>query len=231
MKTLLLCCFLLFFNIIPAVLNQCMKDQQLSLLHLKKSLIFDEHPFDSYPTKVLSWNSSTDCCSWLGVTCSTDGRAVGLDLSRESISGGIDNSSSLFNLQHLQSLSLADNRFGYDSSIPSAIGKLTNLRYLNLSNNEYSGKIPIEISLLTRLVVLDISYVQAITSPKFSMLFQNLTELTEVYLDAADLSAQGTQWCQAISSSLPNLEVLSLSNCGLSGPIDQSLSLNFNLYP
>ncbi|BFG35460.1 hypothetical protein CerSpe_217340 [Prunus speciosa] len=237
MKTFLLYFFLLFLNIttiticgktIPSVRSRCIKDQQLSLLHLKKSLIFNS--YDSYPTKVISWNSSTDCCSWLGVACSTDGRVVRLDLSGESISGGIDNSSTLFNLQHLQSLNLANNKFGYGSHIPSAIGKLTNLRYLNLSYNGYSEQvIPIEISSLARLVILDISnmfdndFDPKLESPNLSMLLLNLTELTELYLDGVSIPAHGTHWSIAISSSLPNLNVLSLSSCNLSGPIDQSL--------
>ncbi|KAI5325947.1 hypothetical protein L3X38_035021 [Prunus dulcis] len=76
MKTFLQYFFLLFLNIttmticgktIPPVHSRCIKDQQLSLLHLKKSLIFNEDSYYSYPTKVISWNSSTDCCSWPGM--------------------------------------------------------------------------------------------------------------------------------------------------------------------
>ncbi|CAN6586925.1 unnamed protein product [Malus baccata var. baccata] len=239
MRTLQSFVLLFFFtichNITTGVYSQCLKDQQLSLLHLKKNLTFDDDGDDSIgyspvSSKFVSWDSSTECCSWVGVTCSTNGRVVSLDISSQHISGGIDSSSSLFDLQHLQSLNLADNSFVEGSRIPSAIGKLTNLRYLNLSNNDYVGKIPIEISQLTRLEVLDISQSyynglrEPLESPKFSMLFQKLTELTELYLDGVDVSAEGTHWCQAISSSLPNLRVLSLSDTNLSGPIDQSLA-------
>ncbi|CAN6576104.1 unnamed protein product [Malus baccata var. baccata] len=225
--------FLLFFiitntfcvNIAAAVHGRCFEDQQL--LHLKKSLTFapesSEHPAS---TKFISWNSSTDCCSWAGVTCNANGSVVGLDISSKNISGGIDNSSTLFHLQHLQSLNLADNSFVNGSRIPSSIGKLTNLMYLNLSD---SGKIPIEISRLTRLVVLDISLCKhqcatKLESPNLSMLFQNLTEITELYLDGINISAQGSQWCQAISSSLPNLRALSMCGSQLSGPFCQSLA-------
>nr|XP_028957534.1 receptor-like protein 54 [Malus domestica] len=208
-------------------LRQCLKDQQLSLLHLKKNLTFrDSIGYSPVSSKFVSWDSSTDCCSWLGVTCSSNGRVVGLDISGQYIEGGIDSSSSLFDLQHLQSLNLAANFFVEGSRIPSAIGKLTNLRYLNLSNDYV--KIPVEMSHLTRLEVLDISQSYILSSeleiPKFSILFQNLTELTELYLDGIDVSAEGTHWCQAISSSLPNLRVLSLYRTNLSGPIDQSLA-------
>ncbi|TQD74497.1 hypothetical protein C1H46_039968 [Malus baccata] len=239
MKTLQSFVLLFFFtichNVTTGVYSQCLKDQQLSLLYLKKNLTFDEGGDHSigYPpvsSKFVSWDSSTDCCSWVGVTCSSNGRVVGLDISSQNISGGIDSSSSLFDLQHLQSLNLADNSFVEGSRIPSAIGKLTNLRYLNLSSNDYFGKIPFEISRLIRLEVLDISQsysnagLMPLESPKFSMLFQNLTELTELHFDGVDVSAEGAHWCQAISSSLPNLRVLSLYGTNLSGPIDQSLA-------
>ncbi|KAF5953587.1 hypothetical protein HYC85_006443 [Camellia sinensis] len=44
-----------------------------------------------------------------------------------------------------------------------------------------------------------------------------------LYLDGIIISTQGSEWCQAISFSLPNLRVLSISNCYLSSPIDSSL--------
>ncbi|KAM5559134.1 hypothetical protein ABKV19_020662 [Rosa sericea] len=227
MPTLFLHFFLFWFtttvtNLIPAVHSNCIEAQKQSLLHFKKSLEFDS----SESSKLITWNSSTDCCSWLGVTCSTNGRVVGLDIRNESISCNIDNSSSLFQLQHLQSLNLAENDFN-DSSIPSAIGKLANLRYLNLSGAEFSGQIPIEVAGLTRLKVLDLSSEHVglkLENPNLGTLIQNLTELTELYLEQIDLSAEGSHWSQTISSSLPKLRVLTLSDCDLSGPIHESLA-------
>ncbi|KAL6142642.1 hypothetical protein ACLB2K_060919 [Fragaria x ananassa] len=220
-----LCVSIIIIN--PVVHSKCIPDQQQSLLHFKSDLLFNA----SLSSKLITWNSSTDCCSWVGVTCSTNDSVLGLDISSESISGGIDNSSSIFHLQNLQSLNLADNYLGNGSSIPSAFGKLKNLRYLNLSENYYySGKIPIEISRLTRLVVLDISRSYSIAEggpleiPTLHMLVENLTELRELYLDFVQISAGGREWCQAISSSLPNLRVLSLSHCNLSGPFHDSLA-------
>ncbi|KAG7965133.1 hypothetical protein I3843_09G208800, partial [Carya illinoinensis] len=113
------------------------------------------------------------------VHCS-EGRVIGLDLSSEAISDGLDDSSSLFGLQYLQNLSLANNVF------------------------EYLQKIKLE-------------------NPNLKMLVQNLSELIEIHLDGIDISAPGNEWCEALSSSLPNLRVLSLSNCHLSGPLDPSL--------
>ncbi|KAK8561634.1 hypothetical protein V6N12_048698 [Hibiscus sabdariffa] len=83
-----------------SVSGQCQSDQQQLLLGFKNSLNF------SLYEKLVKWNQGTDCCSWDGITCDTSGRVIGLDLSYQSISGEINNSNSLFRLQHLQTLSL-----------------------------------------------------------------------------------------------------------------------------
>ncbi|KAM4078979.1 hypothetical protein ACB094_09G081500 [Castanea mollissima] len=128
---------------------------------------------------------------------------------------------------YLQNLRLASNNFNH-SRIPPEFGNLTNLSYLNLSNAGFSGPIPTQISRLTRLVTLDLSTLLSISSlslesPDFATLVQNLSHLTELYLDGVNLSAPGNEWCQALSSSLPNLSVLSMSYCFLSGPLHSSL--------
>ncbi|XP_058214307.1 receptor-like protein 33 [Rhododendron vialii] len=82
-----------------------------------------------------------------------------------------------------------------------------------------------EFSRLMRLVKLDLSgnWYLRIEKTNLFTLFRNLGGLTELYLDGVNISANGYEWGQAISSSLPNLRVLSLSDCLLSGPIDSSL--------
>ena len=180
-------------------------------------------------SKLVSWNPSGDCCSWGGVTWDSSGHVVGLDLSSELISGGFNSSSSLFSLQYLQRLNLANNSFNA-SQIPSGFGKLGNLIYLNLSSAGFSGQIPIEISRLTRLVTIDFSILYflglptlKLENPNLRKLLQNLRELRELHLIGVNISAEGKEWCQALSSSVPNLQVLSMPNCYLSGPLDSSL--------
>ncbi|RVW23464.1 LRR receptor-like serine/threonine-protein kinase GSO1 [Vitis vinifera] len=173
----------------------CLEDEVLLLLQLKSSLIFNT----AASNKLVSWIQSADYCSWGGVTWDATGRVVSLDLSSEFIS--------------------------------AEFHKLGNLTYLNLSNAGFSGQIPIEISYLTRLVTIDLSSLYFITgipklkleNPNLRMLVQNLKKLRELHLDGVIISAQGKEWCWALSSSVPNLQVLSLYSCHLSGPIHYSL--------
>lgn len=208
------------------VSGQCHSSQQSLLLQMKNNLVFDS----ASAVRLMQWTESTDCCTWSGVNCNVAGLVIALDLSFESITGEIENVTGLFDLQYLESLNLAFNRFNA-AQIPSKIANLTNLTYLNLSYAGFAGQIPIEITYMARLVTLDLSSFSFLGSsllklenPNLRVLVQNLTELRELYLDGVNISASGKEWCQALSSSLPNLSVLSLSNCFLSGPIDFSLT-------
>ncbi|KAL2250379.1 UNVERIFIED_CONTAM: Receptor-like protein 7 [Sesamum indicum] len=206
------------------VSGQCLQDQKQLLLQLKNNLTYDS----SLSTKLVQWNESIDdCCGWPGVKCDTRGRVSSLDLSGESITDGInDAGSSLFRLVFLENLSLAQNSIGA-IDLPFGFGELTELRYLNLSNSGFSGQIPLDFSNLTRLVVLDFTNTiyssLTLDNPNLERLIHNFTRLRELYLDGVNISAKGSEWCNAISSSLPNLRVLSLSNAYLTGPIDSSL--------
>ncbi|KAL0370878.1 UNVERIFIED_CONTAM: Receptor-like protein 54 [Sesamum angustifolium] len=106
---------------------------------------------------------------------------------------------------------------------------LKHLTHLDLSNAGFGGQVPIEVSLMRRLVSLDLSYffsnyVLKIENSNLKMLLHNLTGLRELYLDGVNIPASGSEWCQAISSSLPQLRILSLCDCSLSGPLHPSLS-------
>ncbi|PON51101.1 Leucine-rich repeat domain containing protein, partial [Parasponia andersonii] len=219
-----ICLSLLSVDIASAS-GQCLGHQHSLLLQLKEDL---ECNYLSESTKLIQWNQTTyDCCTWDGVTC-REGYVIGLNLSFEGISN-IYNESSLLSFQHLEHLDFSHNDFG--SPIPSWISQLSKLTYLNLSNAGFPGQIPIEISSLKSLVTLDLSSsfraefsdLLKLEDPNLSMLVQNLSELEELYLDGVNVSARGNEWCKALSTSVPKLRVLSLTNCSLSGPIDQVL--------
>ncbi|KAJ6865335.1 hypothetical protein NC651_035803 [Populus alba x Populus x berolinensis] len=209
------------------VSGRCQSDQQSLLLQLKNTLVFNQ----SMSTNLVMWNPSSDCCEWRGISCDIGGldRVIGLDLSNESITGGLDDSSALFRLQFLQSLDLSFNIFS--TTLPVGFANLKDLISLNLSSAGFTGQIPNDFSKLTKLVSLDLSSIfffggppLKLEKPNFATLIQNLTHLTELLLDGVNISAHGNDWCKALSSSLPNLKVLSMSNCYLSGPLDASLA-------
>ncbi|GAU40708.1 hypothetical protein TSUD_263580 [Trifolium subterraneum] len=224
---IIFCLFFIPFSLISSSSNNfvandyCLGHQRSLLLHLKSNLIFNPEK----SSKLVHWNQSDDdCCQWHGVTCK-DGHVTALDLSQEFISGGF-NESIIFSMQYLQSLNLAFNEFG--SMIPQELHKLQNLRYLNLSNAGFEGQVPMEISHLKRLVTLDLSSFNShhnlkLENPNIAMLVQNLTDITELYLDGVAISSSGEEWGFALSS-LKGLRILSMSSCNLSGPIDSSLA-------
>ncbi|KAJ6968949.1 hypothetical protein NC653_036810 [Populus alba x Populus x berolinensis] len=158
------------------------------------------------------------------------GQLAGLhvfNLSHNALTGQIP--SSLGNLSQLESLDLSYNQLS--GQIPQQLASMTFLSVLNLSYNRLVGQIPNDFSKLTKLVSLDLSALSfpggpalKLEKPNFATLIQNLTHLTELLLDGVNISAHGNDWCKALSSSLPKLKVLSMSNCYLSGPFDASLA-------
>lgn len=205
--------------------GQCLGDQRSLLLQFKKELNFKNS------TKLISWDKNQNCCSWGGVECDSSGHVISLDLNGETIFDGIQNSSSsLFRLEYLERLNLAYNNFSFTQIPTNGFGNLNNLTYLNLSNSGFIGQIPADMRRLTSLVTLDLSTrfpgVQPLKleNPNLETFLENLRELRTLYLDGVNISANGNEWCTALSS-LSNLSVLSLGSCRLSGPIDSSLAM------
>ncbi|XP_023768122.1 receptor-like protein 7 [Lactuca sativa] len=194
-------------------------DEECSALFQFKQTIIHQHDAAcaAHGSQVLhSWNTSFDCCSWDGVACSNDhdqyyGHVIGLDLSESSLCGYINSSSTLFNLVHLQRLNLAMNYFG-ESQIPSEIGRLKQIRSLDLSYSGFSGQIPNGISQLMRLSSLDLSGNSLkLYSPSLKKLVQNLTGLAELHLSGVEISSSVPHFLANFSS----LRSIKLRSCSL----------------
>ncbi|XP_062171110.1 receptor-like protein 43, partial [Alnus glutinosa] len=180
---------------------------------MKNNLTFDP----AMSNKLVKWNQSADCCSWEGVTCH-EGHVIGLDLTSESISGGLDDSSSLFSLQYLQSLDLAYNDFN-SSQIPSKFDKLTNLSDLNLANAGFAGQITsTQWEELLNLETLDLSY-NSLNGDIPVSLF-HLPSLQVLQLSNNLFSGQLKEFSNISSYKLLQLD---LSNNELEGPIPISI--------
>ncbi|GKE80487.1 leucine-rich repeat-containing protein [Tanacetum coccineum] len=209
-------------------IHKCHKKQSEALLLFKHNLssISDTYHYictDSYPT-MMSWNTSTDCCIWNGVTCDRfTGDVIGLDLSCGLLNGSIHPNSSLFNLPHLQTLNLAFNYFT-DSQIPSEIARFSNsLTHLNLSECGFSGQVPTDITLLHKLVSLDLSFNYLKLEPHvFINMLRNFTNLEELSLALVNISSV-LPTSLNISSSL---KLLNLELTGLQGTLPHYI---FNL--
>ena len=146
------------------------------------------------------------------------GHVIAVDLSCSRLVGPIHPNSTLFSLRHLQRLNLAYNNFN-GSAISSKFGGFANLTHLNLDGHSipspsFAGNVPSEISHLSKLVSLDLSYNYDMRIETLSLkrLVQNLTHITELVLDDVDMSSVSPNSFMNLSSSLTSL---SLFDCGL----------------
>ncbi|XP_024964146.1 receptor-like protein 6 [Cynara cardunculus var. scolymus] len=186
----------------------------------------------------MNWKKSIDCCMWNGVTCSQyTGDVIALDLPCAMLRGTIHPNSTLFSHPHLQSLNLAFNDLT-DSQLPHKIGMLSNsLTHLNISDCGFTSQIPSEISLLPKLVSLDLSWnLDLKLEPHvFYNLLHNSTSLEELLLDEVNISSTLPTYLNISSSSMKSLH---LSDTRLQGklpdnifnlPYLEELDLGFNI--
>ncbi|OMO82426.1 hypothetical protein COLO4_23002 [Corchorus olitorius] len=98
-------------------------------------------------------------------------------------------------------------------------GFASTLVYLNLSSSFFGGRVPLEVSRLSKLVSLDLSseYYQPPVLDKvtFGRLVGSLTKLRHLTLDGIDMSSINTS--HALMNLSSSLRSLSLSDCDLRG--------------
>ncbi|XP_015873174.3 receptor-like protein 9DC3 [Ziziphus jujuba] len=191
----------------------CPPDQSLALLRFKNTFSTNHSASSycddvSYP-KTDYWNESVDCCLWDGVACDGDtGNVIELDLSCSWLQGVIHSNSSLFNLFHLRRLNLAYNDF-VQSQVSPDFGRFSSLTHLNLSFSMLSGKLPFDLSHLSRLVSLDLTANEGLEfdTSVFKGLVKNLTQLTQLCLNSVNMSSVPPNLLMNISSSLTTLKL------------------------
>ncbi|XP_052138860.1 receptor-like protein 11 [Oryza glaberrima] len=185
---------------------RCHPDQASALLRLKHS--FNATAGD-YSTAFQSWVAGTDCCRWDGVGCGgADGRVTSLDLGGHQLqAGSVD--PALFRLTSLKHLNLSGNDFSM-SQLPVITGfeQLTELVHLDLSDTNITGEVPGSIGRLTNLVYLDLS-------TSFYIVEYNDDEQLTFNSDSVwQLSAPNME---TLIENLSNLEELHMGMVDLSG--------------
>ncbi|PHT73836.1 hypothetical protein T459_21113 [Capsicum annuum] len=223
------------------------KDQAHALLQFRQMFTIKASDYCGPPNpRTLSWNKSTDCCSWDRVQCDeTTGQVIELDLTCSGLQGKFHSNSSLFQLSSLKRLDLSHNDFS-GSIISPKFGELSSLTHLYLSRSSFTGIIPAEISHLSKLYVLriwtDDPYGLRLGPYNFELLIKKLAQLRELDLYTVSISSpiplnfsfyltklqlSGAQLRGILPERvfhLSNLEYLYLSSNSLTGPIPSNVS-------
>ncbi|KAK8622648.1 hypothetical protein V6N13_117554 [Hibiscus sabdariffa] len=124
----------------------CVPDDTSALIQFRNAMSIHEPNVDfcdgtAHP-KTDSWNETTNCCTWEGVTCdNATGQVIGLDLGCSMLAGSLAPDTSLSGLRGLKRLNLSYNDFKH-SSIPLGFSRLVSLTHLDLSGSSFSGFVP-----------------------------------------------------------------------------------------
>ncbi|KAL6501303.1 hypothetical protein OROHE_024950 [Orobanche hederae] len=191
------------------------------------SLISDFHALIAlkqnfhYPNPALStWNSSDPtsiCSSWTGIKCLRRNRVTSLDISSMALYGSIP--SDILALDELVELHIDGNNFTGEIIIEN----LKSLRFLNISNNQFSGSLDWNYTSLANLEVID-----AYNNNFSANLPAGLSSLANI----KHLELGGNYFYGEIPASygdLIGLEYLSLSGNDLQGGIPKELGNLTNL--
>ncbi|XP_047068636.1 receptor-like protein 45 [Lolium rigidum] len=194
----------------------CIMEERAALMDISSWIMSTKSEVPS------SWEHGDDCCSWERIMCDNSTRRIlHLDLSQiyqPNAAYGSDGSTSVevdapcWNLnmtifssfRELQLLDFSGNHACLQNF--NGLQGLRKLKYLNLSDNTFIGRIPVSISKLVSLEVINLRG-NNMSGPLQNTGFKNLRNLRELYLGSNQLSGS----LPASIFALPCLEYLDLS--------------------
>ncbi|KAK4852528.1 hypothetical protein QYF36_024858 [Acer negundo] len=124
----------------------------------------------------------------------------------------------VLHLPFLQKLILSEN-IGLTGQFPDVFRNLRKVKYLDLSQNNFSGQLPLSAFNLTQLSSLDFSDNQLVG--QFPSQTSGLSYLTKLRLFNNLLNGKIPPWL----FTLPSLEILGLGYNNFTGSLDQSQAL------
>ncbi|CAH2052891.1 unnamed protein product [Thlaspi arvense] len=197
---------LLFLLLAVSFLSASVADDGAAMLALAKS-------FRPTPSG-WSTTSSTDCCKWSGVRC-TSGRVVSINLEGLSLSGGL--APEISTLSELKSIAVQRNKLS--GKIPS-FAKLPSLQEIYMDENLFDGVETGAFAGLVSLQILSMSDNPEISAWSFPSELADSTSLTTIYLDNTTISGV----LPDIFGSFASLQNLRLSYNNITGPLPPSLA-------
>ncbi|KAL2477579.1 Leucine-rich repeat receptor-like serine/threonine-protein kinase BAM1 [Forsythia ovata] len=135
---------LTLFSVVVTCFSSSLISDFHALISLKQGFEIESNPVMS------TWNSSnpTSICSWGGIKC-FNGRVISLNISNLALYGSV--SPEISRLDNLMELFIDGNNFTGEIKIEN----MRNLRFLNISNNQFSGNLDWNYSSLANLEVFD----------------------------------------------------------------------------
>ncbi|KAL2460566.1 Leucine-rich repeat receptor-like serine/threonine-protein kinase BAM3 [Abeliophyllum distichum] len=135
---------LTLFSVVATCFSSSLISDFHALISLKQGFEFESNP------AISTWNSSnpTSICSWGGIKC-FNGRIISLNISNLALYGSV--SPEISRLDNLMELFIDGNNFTGEIKIEN----MRNLRFLNISNNQFGGNLDWNYSSLANLEVFD----------------------------------------------------------------------------
>ncbi|KAJ0742391.1 putative non-specific serine/threonine protein kinase [Helianthus annuus] len=215
----------------------CFEHERLALLKFKHSVTDDYNLLSSWVGNNCCCWKGVVCDVVTGNVGSLHLRGGDI-ISDSNFKGLVSNevSTSLGELRHLKHLDLSMNNF-QGSWIPKFIGSLKQLTYLSLSNANFSGIIPLHIGKLSNLKSLDLSSYWSHELMANELMAHDMAWVSGLssleHLNLSCVHLGGAKNFGMVFYIVPSLKELRLSDCGLTnadvGPLCNSSAALSNI--